>query len=147
MQVNEEQAFIQQFFQMYRSLDKNNLHMLDKFYAETIEFTDPLHQIKGLVELKQYFSHMYQNVEDCDFLLKTAQVHDGTAFIEWQMMLTHKTLAKGELIRLEGISVIKFKQEKIYSHRDYFDLSLMLFDQIPVIKRISGYIKRKASEY
>lgn len=58
------------------------------------------------------------------------------------MLLQHPRLNGGSEFRVAGVSIIKFN-DKIYSHRDYFDLGAMLYEQLPIIRTLTKFIKRK----
>ncbi|MGY2208978.1 nuclear transport factor 2 family protein, partial [Pseudomonas tolaasii] len=39
--------FLRRFAQVFASVDKHNLHLLDGLYSQDISFTDPLHEVHG----------------------------------------------------------------------------------------------------
>ena len=56
--------------------------------------------------------------------------------------ITHPRLNRGNEFSVAGVSIIKFN-DKIYSHRDYFDLGAMLYEQLPLFGSMTKFIKRK----
>ncbi|WAJ71488.1 nuclear transport factor 2 family protein [Catenovulum adriaticum] len=133
------------FIDVYQALNIQNIERLDSIYHPSIQFIDPLHHIHGLIELKQYLAHMYQNTISCQFNILSKQIVNDQAFLTWVMTYQHKKIGSGNCIEVDGVSRLKFDQDKVIFHRDYFDLTQMLFDHLPVIGCTSKYIKQKAA--
>jgi hypothetical protein len=68
--------FLRRFAQVFASVDKHNLHLLDGLYSQDISFTDPLHEVHGLPALHRYFAELYDNVTQLRF--------DYMALIKWR---------------------------------------------------------------
>ncbi len=72
------------FLSMYKSLNRDNLHILKTVYTEDVRFIDPAHEINGLEHLTNYFSALYQNLDSIDFsfhhssMIKTKAMSSGT---------------------------------------------------------------------
>lgn len=127
----------------YLQLDKTNLELLDRIYREDIEFSDPLHRIKGLPALKDYFAYMYDNVIDIGFDYQSQIATESEASIQWIMSFTHKKLNRAKPISVHGSSHIRY-DEKVYYHRDYFDAGQMLYEHIPLVGRLISFVKKRA---
>ncbi len=124
----------------FNSLGANNVELLKEVYSENIVFEDPAHQIIGLDSFMLYCHNLYKNVSKCKFEFIHVSKLDGVAFLEWNMYLIHPRLNKGNEIIVPGISKIIF-DDKITSHRDYFDLGAMLYEKLPCIGGIIRKIK------
>ncbi|UPW19709.1 nuclear transport factor 2 family protein [Agarivorans sp. TSD2052] len=133
-------AIVQQLEQFYAELGMTQVGRLSEIYSEDIEFIDPLHHLHGLEDLSHYFEHLLQNTDKCQFSFSSRLIADGEFSLTWQMQFAHPKLGNGRLIALDGISHLKFA-EKIYYHRDYYDVSAMLHDHIPVIGWLSKKLK------
>ena len=140
-------AVIDAFIDMYQKLNKDNLHLLRQVYRDDIGFRDPMHQVNGIDDLTRYFANMYLNVTHIEFDIKEVVVnHNNTqAALYWTMMYCHPKLKKGQLIHVDGMSQLKF-DDKIYAHRDYFDLGQMLYEQVPFLGGLIGLLKNRASQ-
>lgn len=132
------------FIRIYQALNQDRIKNLEQIYHPDIQFSDPLHQINGIEPLKLYLSQMYQNTLSCDFKIISKQLIGNEAYLSWLMTYRHKKIGSGKAIEVNGVSHLKFEQAKVIHHRDYFDLSQMLFDHLPVIGRLTRYIKKKA---
>ncbi|PTA50901.1 transcriptional regulator [Shewanella morhuae] len=143
--VIKPNPLVDNFIELYQALNKNNLHLLGQVYGDDIIFTDPMHQISGLESLTQYFAKLYENVQHIQFEIKEVQQSDSQASLFWQMQYRHPKLNKGQLIRVDGMSQLKFN-DKIYFHRDYFDLGQMLYEQVPCVGGLIRLLKTRAAK-
>lgn len=143
--VIKPNPLVDNFIELYQALNKNNLHLLVQVYGNDIIFTDPMHQISGLESLTQYFAKLYENVQHIQFEIKEVQQSDSQASLFWQMQYRHPKLNKGQLISVDGMSQLKFN-DKIYFHRDYFDLGQMLYEQVPCVGGLIRLLKTRAAK-
>jgi hypothetical protein len=136
---------IERFISVYQQLNKDNLELLSDIYSEDIRFSDPLHKIAGLTALTSYFEILYQNVESIDFVIQQVVRDDATAALKWTMNLVHPKLNSGNSISVEGVSLLTFTA-KIHQHQDYFDLGAMLYEHLPIVGGLIGFIKSKVAK-
>ena len=132
---------IEKFKSVYKSLDAKNIALVEAIYEEGVMFIDPLHEIKGIEKLTDYFERLYRNIESCRFDFLNEYSLESSAMITWVMTFTHKSLGKKPIV-VPGSSEILFN-EKIYYHRDYFDVGNMVYENIPVFGSAIKYIKRQ----
>ena len=131
---------VEAFKYVYQSLDRNNIGSIDKIYEDDVVFVDPFREIRGLSNLKHYFTDMYEGVSYCRFQFTNTLIQKEDAAVLWTMELVHPKLGGGKKIIVPGSSYIVFSQ-KIEYHRDYFDAAAMLYENIPLIGRIIKRIK------
>lgn len=122
------------FVKNINSLTSHNItEKLSQIYTSEIEFIDPVKGINGIEALTDYFNNLYKRVDHCHFTI-TNHVNDGdTHSIEWQMTLKHQKLAKNNEIVLDGASFIRFEDNKVCYHRDYYDLGALIYERIPIL--------------
>lgn len=146
-----DKAILDRFIDVYQTLNKDNLQLLNEIYHTDIHFADPLHAVNGLGSLREYFKNLYANVLSCEFVIEDSYVTENTegkddiAFIYWTMQYRHPKLNKGQAISVAGHSRLKFAGDKIINHRDYFDVGAMLYRHIPVLGSAVKYIDKRAS--
>jgi len=137
--------FLRQFAQDFAGLNKDNLERLDQLYSEDALFCDPLHEVRGLANMRRYFAEMYANVSELRFdFYGFDQTRDGEGYLRWTMGYRHPRLAKGQLIRVEGCSHLQWNTSgKVYRHRDYFDAGNLLYEHLPILGRVIAWLKRR----
>lgn len=135
--------FLRHFAQQFAELNKDNLQRLDELYTQDVFFTDPLHEVQGIGQLRSYFSELYANVSDLRFDFNGFdQVNEGEGYLRWVMSYRHPRLAGGQLIRVEGCSHLLW-HDKVYRHRDYFDAGALLYEHLPLVGRAIAWLKRR----
>jgi hypothetical protein len=127
------------FKDYFRFLHQADLSCLREIYADQIVFKDPVHDIRGLVELEDYFTSMCADLSDCRFEYLDEVVGADVAYIKWVMHFRHPRL-RNRLISVRGVSHLKFK-DKIEFHEDFYDMGAMLYDQLPVLGNVTRWLR------
>ena len=136
-------SFLRQFAQRFAQLDKDNLQRLGELYTDDVRFTDPLHEVQGLGQLRGYFAELYANVSELRFDFHGFdQITESEGYLRWVMSYRHPRLAGGRLIRVDGCSHLRWR-DKVYCHRDYFDAGALLYEHLPVLGRAIAWLKRR----
>lgn len=139
-------SWLENFVINYQLLDANNVDCLKIIYHTDIHFQDPMHTINGIDDLLAYFIGLYQHVSYCQFTISNILLDGNHAAVYWTMEYCHHRLNHGELIVVEGHSLIIGEGDKVIFHRDYLDLGQMLYEHIPLLGRIVRWIKVRASQ-
>ena len=133
---------LQSLYHFYHTLSTQTLHEIDHIYDKDIQFQDPIHLLSGVSALKGYFIDLMQNIETIHFTFNHIHQYEQQATIEWVMTFTHPKMNSGKAINVEGTSLVTFN-DKITHHRDYFDVGVMVYEQLPIIGRLIRFIKSK----
>ena len=137
-------ALVDQLFQLFNQGGPFTEEQLQTTYANTVVFEDPLHRVEGLRALQIYFAELYQHVEECRFERLDCWVSQNTAFVSWKMYLTHPRLNGGKNFVVPGLSQLQCG-DRIFLHRDYFDLGNMFYERVPVIGAVNRWLRRQLS--
>ncbi len=133
--------------QAFNQTTRDNMDVVDKFYAPDVFFKDPVHNLQGRDKVKVYYQSMYKDVEDIHFEFSTMYEDKKTVVAVWVMTIKTKKLKGGDPILVEGNSIITFNDQGQASyHRDYFDMGEMVYEHIPFIGYWVRKIKSKLSE-
>lgn len=122
---------VQQFIDYFEKLSDNKDLDLSTLYDENIVFQDPVHKIEGLKKLEAYFEKLNKNVKTARFDIHTTDVVGNKAFLEWTMHTTLK-LPPNKKVSAQGISILTF-DDKIKTHRDYFDAGELFYENVPLL--------------
>jgi len=120
-------------------LHEADLSRLREFYSDTVLFKDPIHEIRGLVELEDYFTSLCAELSDCRLEYLDEIVAEDAAYVKWVMHFRHPRLGN-RLISVRGVSHIKFG-EKIDYQEDFYDMGAMLYEQLPVLGNVTRWLK------
>lgn len=127
----------------YCSLATGNTAELAPLYSEDVYFEDPSHGIQGKAALIDRFQHLYSKVDSCNFKFHQTLDTGGEIFLAWTMILRQRGPKSGEVIRVEGASFLKVRDNRIYYHRDYFDLGAFVYENVPMLGSIIKRIKQR----
>lgn len=141
----KSEKIIDNFKQMYNTLDRDtlNFQLLSDVYADDIKFTDCFHNINGIDSLFEYFDGLYENVTFIRFDFFDQWLNEESGMLTWVMSYQHPKLNSGEVIQVEGASQLNFKNGKVVKHRDYFDGGALLYEHIPILRRIIIFLKNR----
>lgn len=135
---------IEDFKILYNTLNANTCKdgLIQKVYSDDMEFIDCFHNIKGIKEFERYCESIYENVEHCQFEFHDEYIKSNSAMLTWTMEYRHPKLNHGEMIYVNGSSHIEFK-DKVFRHKDYVDSGELLYEHVPVLKRIIQFLKNR----
>lgn len=132
------------FLETYTRLQADNLHLLAEIYSPDIHFTDPAHELRGLQQLEEYFRNLYANITHIQFEFFHPHRVEDEGYVQWRMAFSHPRLHKGKHINVHGATFLQFaKNNKVYIHRDYFDLGAMLYQHLPILGPAVKMINRR----
>ncbi|HUV21107.1 MAG TPA: nuclear transport factor 2 family protein [Gammaproteobacteria bacterium] len=130
---------VERFKSYFKILHESDLSQLRDIYAEQILFKDPVHEIRGLVELEDYFTSLCADLSDCRFEYLDEMVSDRAAYVKWMMHFKHPRLGN-RLISVRGVSHLKLG-DKIEYHEDFYDMGAMLYEQLPLIGNVTRWLR------
>lgn len=137
--MNANTPIVERFKDYFRVLHESDLSQLRKVYDEKIVFKDPVHEIRGLVELEDYFTSLCADLSDCRFEYLDELIGDRAAYIKWNMHFKHPRLGN-RLISVRGVSHLVVG-EKIEYHEDFYDMGAMLYEQLPVLGNVTRWLR------
>ena len=135
---------LKQFTQLFNNLSAGNIRDIRAVYSDDVRFQDPFTAVKGLEELTEYFSGAYENVISSHFDFGQPVINGRDVCIPWIMRLRHKRIRGGRQINVDGISQLTIQDGKVTSHRDYFDVGQLLYENLPVLGRAIRWIRGQA---
>lgn len=113
---------------------------LDRLYTEDVRFRDPISEVTGLVELREYFERFAEVSAGNRFEITDEIVVPGRAAVFWTMVLVDDE--GKEKRRFEGVSHLKVR-DRIYEERDYFDLGEAVYDHVPVVSWLTRFVRSR----
>jgi len=137
--MKTEAPIMQRFKDYFRVLHESDLSQLRQIYADGIVFKDPVHEIRGLVELEDYFTTMCADLSDCRFEYLDELQNDSAAYVKWLMHFKHPRLGN-RLISVRGVSHLQIS-DKIDYHEDFYDMGAMLYEQLPVLGNVTRWLR------
>jgi hypothetical protein len=137
--VDTNTLLIERFKAYFKILHESDLSQLRDLYSQQILFKDPVHEIRGLVELEDYFTSLCADLSDCRFEYLDEMITDQAAYVKWMMHFKHPKLGN-RLISVRGVSHLKIS-DKIDYHEDFYDMGAMLYEQLPLIGNVTRWLR------
>ena len=124
----------------YENLKEGSLDEMDLFYDENVFFKDPFNEIRGRDKLMKIFEHMFETLEKPQFVILDTIENSRSAFLTWDFFLR----IKGRGLKIHGSSHLKFNEEnRIVYHRDYWDVGEEILLNVPFIRLMYSYFRKK----
>tara|TARA_B100000424_G_C22873748_1_gene465257 strand:+ start:580 stop:1125 length:546 start_codon:yes stop_codon:yes gene_type:complete len=138
-----EKSLINKFTNLYKDYTSTNIeNYVDDLYDQNVYFIDPVHQIGGLNNVKEYFYLMTKPIESCRFEINSISKDLNNYFVRWDMYLISKASPNKKIVTTGITHFIVNSSEKIIFHQDFWDLS-SLYDELPVISFWSKLVKER----
>ncbi len=132
-------ALLESFKDNFKDLQQADWSQLGKIYADDIVFKDPVHELRGLVTLEDYFTELCADLIDCRFEYLDQVVSDNSAYLKWIMHFRHPRLGN-DAIDVRGVSHLRWS-DKIDFHEDFYDMGAMLYERLPVLGNVTRWLR------
>ena len=139
---------IDRFASFYQTLAVADISQLSQIYAQDITLIDPVATHHGIDQLTAYFENLLINAKSCEFAIHHIAAHELQPLLEhqsytvtWTMSFATPRLNGGETVHVDGITLLKVSDDKIFFHQDYYDLGQMVYEHVPILKWIINKIK------
>lgn len=124
---------------LFMEMSPAKLERLGDVYGPGIAFHDPIHEARGLAQLREVLSKWFQKMPKISFEILDAHGDERTGFLLWTM----NYLQDGSEQLIQGMSHFRFAQDgRICEQRDQWDPSFVLYGEHPVC----GWLMRKIKD-
>lgn len=113
---------------------------LEDIYSHDVDFKDPIHEIKGIDNLKRYFEGLNRNLIEGQFLFEQEIISQNRVCLAWKVNLKLKRPFKK--ISTCGVSLLTI-DDKIIAQRDFFDAGALFYENIPLLGGVIRLIKTR----
>jgi ketosteroid isomerase-like protein len=126
----------------YETLTPASLDRLGDFYAADAAFKDPFNDVTGLPAIRKVFSHMFAATENPRFFIVDKMRDGNQAFASWRFEFG----LNGKKYEIAGVTHFLLNDEgKIASHRDYWDVAEELWQKLPLLGPLVGWLRSRFS--
>ena len=133
---------LDEFNLFFKDVTIESLVRLDDFYHPDVEFIDPAHRLRGIPEIRQFWTDMLGTLISCETDVFDA-TRDGTrCYSRWSMRVRHPKIRRGEEIEVGGMSALLLQDELVIRHEDYYCMGELLYEHLPVVGRLIRAIKK-----
>ena len=134
---------IDTFKKYFESLLYTNGARIETFYADDVQFQDPVRKITGLENLRLYHNQFNKNLVQGGFKYTQQTLLHDKAYLSWKLELEYKVPKKR--VTVSGITVLLLS-DKIISQRDYYDAGALFYENLPIVGPIIRALKKQLSK-
>lgn len=140
-------AHITRLLAYFESLSPAQLERLDEFYTAGVYFKDPFNEVRGLLEVRSIFTHMYEALAQPRFVITDTIAQGDQCFLTWNFEFYFKRFDQSTLQTIRGGSHLKFTADGLVDfHRDYWDAAEELYEKLPWLGGLLRWLKKRAQQ-
>lgn len=137
-----DNLFIKEVVSRFEGLNLNTVDHLIDIYSNDAVFKDPFNEVKGRTAIKKIFTHMFEQVDQPQFIVLKDISNTHEACLTWEFRFYFKNERKQQVIK--GCSWLTISQDSLITeHRDYWDAAEELYEKLPLIGFIMRLLKKK----
>lgn len=126
----------------FNDLSLAKLDHLGDIYSPAVEFQNPIHQTRGLAELRKVYEHLLHPAKNVAVTVTDAHGDERTGFLLWTMR--YQWRGKDRVIT--GTSHLKFAPDgRVAAQCDHWDASDAVYGEFPVLGWVLRIIKHLAA--
>ena len=124
---------------LFERLNPKTLEDLDKFYCDTVTFSDPINQAQGIHQLKTVFADLFKQLQNIRIQVRHQSGNRDQGFIKWTMTYEFR----GKRRSIDGVTFAAFNEHGLISEQsDYWDASFPIYGEFPLMTFIMRGIRR-----
>jgi hypothetical protein len=127
--------------EFFSALDKYNPALIDTFYDAAVEYSDPLGQGAGRLELHRHYARLFKYISQLRYEFGPVISEGRKVAVTWTATIRHSRLNGGREISLRGSTWLEFggAEDKVIRFGEYFDLGELAYENLPIL----GFATRK----
>lgn len=134
--------------QAYRTfletLSPANLAMLPRLVSPTVRFRDPIHDVRGVENVKRIYASLFDLVDDPRFTVTHCACADDICFLRWHFTCRPRLFGKGHPWILDAVTALHFDaQGRVVEHVDYWDAGQYMYERFRVIGPIFRFFRKR----
>ena len=131
---------VQNIMGWYANLSPTSLKNISTFYSEDARFKDPFNEVLGIPAIQAIFEHMFTTTQYPKFIFDEVIEQGSKAFLTWEF---HFGLS-GKSYIVKGGSMLSFNENGLITdHRDYWDAAEELWEKLPIVGGLVGWLRRR----
>jgi hypothetical protein len=115
------------------------LEVLPALYDDALHFRDPIQELDGLPAFLAMNRHLIRRMRSLRWTIRGVTGDDTYAILEWSVRGTTTFRLP---LAVDGTTVVRARNGRIYDHRDYWDLGEMFASPLPFGRRLLYLLRR-----
>lgn len=133
--------------EFFSALNRDTLPLIDTFYDQAVEFTDPLGRSSGILALHRHYERFFKHISQLRYEFGPMTLEGRQVSVQWIAFFRHAKLNGGREISLRGSTWLEFggTEDKAIRFNEYFDLGELAYEKVPllggIILKVKGILK------
>ena len=124
----------------FENLTPESLAALRDVVADDVRFTDPFNETTGIEAMRAIFEKMFRDVAEPKFKVSRVAFDGDVCLLKW----TFAGRSRLGVLSIDGMSTLQFNDRgRVAEHVDYWDASAPIFERLPLIGRLIGFIRKR----
>ena len=136
-----DNLLIKEIIKRFEGLSLDTVDHLIDLYSTDAFFKDPFNEVNGQRNIKKIFVHMFEQVDQPNFIVITEISNANQACLTWEFRFRFRDELHQQVIR--GCSWLRIGNSLIIEHRDYWDAAEELYEKLPLIGSLMRFLKKK----
>lgn len=137
-------ADIERAIRVFESLTERSMADLGTIYTADARFVDPFNAVRSIDAIVQVFQHMYAALNKPRFVVTGSLAQGDQCFLLWEFQFRLRSFRKTVDQCIAGTSHLRFDAEgRITQHHDYWDAAHGLYQQMPLLGGLMGWLRRR----
>ena len=143
--VSQTRSHASRVVTFFETLSPASLEQLGDHYSPNAWFKDPFNEVRGVVEVRAIFDHMYVALNQPRCVVTDRIVDGNQCFLSWNFEFYFKNFDTTTLQTIRGGSHLKFTPDGLVDyHRDYWDAAEELYEKLPWLGGFMRWLKKRA---
>lgn len=134
----------QRTMDFFSALNKDTLQLIETFYDEAVEYSDPLGRGSGRTGLHRHYIRFFKYISRIRYEFGPITVDGKQVSVQWTAFFRHSKLNGGRDNSLRGSTWLEFggAEDKVIRFNEYFDVGELAYENLPVLGFIVRTVKR-----
>ncbi len=127
----------------FEHITPSDVARIGEIYAADAYFRDPFNEVRGTDAIARLYTHMFEQLDDCRFVITETVAAGESAFLIWDFTFRIRRWRPRRVLAIHGTSHIKLTADgKVGYHRDYWDAAEELYAKLPLIGPVLRFLRR-----
>lgn len=138
----------QKYCQAYRTfletLTLASIPTLGRLAAPNMRFRDPIHDVRGVENVKRIYAGLFNVVDDPHFSVTHCACTEDLCFLRWHFTCRPRILGRGHPWIVDAVSAVQFdSQGRITDQVDYWDAGQYMYERFRIIGPVFRFFRKR----
>ncbi len=132
------------FKEFLETLSPSSLSALSRLVAPNIRFRDPIHDVRGIENVKRVYAGLFDIVDAPRFIVTHCACAEDVCFLRWHFTCRPRLLGKGHPWIVDAVTTLHFDaQGRVVEQFDYWDAGQYMYERFRVIGPVFRFFRKR----